>query len=65
LIGFLKSAATRARIAEHVTLHKIRRTTAVDYAARFGIGNCLKLTGCSSIAMTPHNVSAEDLTCPD
>jgi site-specific recombinase XerD len=40
LISFLKSAAKRARISEHVTLHKIRRTTAFDYAARFGIANC-------------------------
>jgi hypothetical protein len=65
LIGFLKSAAKRARIEEHVTLHKIRRTTAGDDAARFGIDNCLKLTGCSSIAMTPRDVSAEYLTFSD
>ncbi len=64
LIGFLKSAAKRARIAEHVTLHKIRRTTAFDYAARFGVGNCLKLLGCSSVAMTARNGDAEGMTSP-
>jgi hypothetical protein len=65
LIAILKSAAKLAKIAEHVALHKVRHTTAVDYAARFGIGNCLKLTGCSSIAMTARHVSAEDLTFPN
>jgi Phage integrase family len=65
LIGFLKSAAKRARIAEHVTLHKIRRTTAFEYAARFGIGNCLKLLGCNSVAMTTRYDDAEDMTSPD
>jgi hypothetical protein len=65
LIGFLKSAAKRARIAEHVTFHKIRRTTAFDYAARFGIANCLKLLGCSSVAMTTRYGDAEDMTSPD
>jgi hypothetical protein len=60
----LKSAAKRARIAEHVTLHKIRRTTAFDYAARFGVGNCLKLLGCSSVAMTARHGDAEDMTSP-
>jgi len=64
LIGLLKSAAKRARIAEHVTLHKIRRTTAFDYAARFGVGNCLKLLGCSSVAMTARHGDAEDMTSP-
>ncbi len=65
LIGFLRSAAKRARIAEHVTFHKIRRTTAFDYAARFGIANCLKLLGCSSVAMTTRYGEAADMTSPD
>lgn len=65
LIGFLKSAAKRARIAEHATLHKIQRTTAFEYAARFGIANCLRLLGCSSVAMTARYGNAEDMTSPD
>jgi hypothetical protein len=64
LISFLKSSAKRARISEHVTLHTIRRPTAVEYAARAGIGNCLKLIGSSSVAMTARYGGAEEMTSP-
>jgi hypothetical protein len=64
LTGFLKSAAKRARITERVTLPKIRRTTAIEYTSRFGVGNCLRLLGCRSIAMTARYVSTEDMTSP-
>ena len=64
LIGFLRSAAKRARITERVTLHKIRRTTAIDYASRFGVGNGLRLLGCRSIKMTERYVGTEDMTSP-
>jgi len=63
-IGFLRSAAKRAQIRERVTLHKIRRTTAIDYTSRFGVANCLRLLGCRSTAMTTRYVSTEDMTSP-